>query len=415
VGKTKELGGRKKAGRRKTPGEMLKKVQSVAQKRGGKCLSKRYLERPKKMWFECAEGHRWAAGGWLVLGNGNWCPKCALTPSDEFRHALDTFIADQGGVMLTRRLGKLSDPHRFRCEKGHRFEQSPTRIVHKGFWCPSCAYEKKGELQRLGIDAVREKARQNGGECLSDNYANANDKGWFRCKEGHEWETSYKGVLYGDTWCPECWAALKKAGLNKEGKFVPRSLPRKIELEYCQEFAEERGGRCISVEYDGARGPLEWQCDKGHEWEASLHTMEQRVSFCLECVELERRAEWLRKAHAIAHEFGGECLSDEWVSAQSRLRWRCANGHEFEQCWNQILLPPFCSTCDREERYQKQGEDLLTGIAASHNGHWVRERYKGVRARYRFVCSEGIEFTATPAVATNTWHKNCACGVRKAS
>jgi len=192
-------------------------------------------------------------------------------------------------------------------------------------------------------------------------------------------------------------------------------MPRELGLEYCQEYAAEYGGKCISIEYENYNSLLEWQCKRGHEFESTLNAIEHRESFCLECAELERREEWLKKAHEVAKENGGRCLSTEWLSAQGKLRWRCANGHEFERCWNQIIIPPFCSQCDSEARYQRQGEELLNGIAATHKGLWLKEQYKGVRARYRWICSEGVEFEATPTVARNTWHKNCTCRSKAAS
>ena len=37
-----------------------------------------------------------------------------------------------------------------------------------------------------GIEKMREAARERGGECLSDDYVNANTKLKWRCAEGHE-------------------------------------------------------------------------------------------------------------------------------------------------------------------------------------------------------------------------------------
>ena len=393
----------------RAPDAMLLRVRQVAEERGGECLSKRYVSSPSKLRFECAAGHRWRAIGSNIVHLGQWCPRCATTPTEEYRQRLATFVLEKGGEMLSRKLGALSDLHRFKCRNGHVFKQRPTRVVHKGTWCPECAYLESADKQRVGIEVVREIAKSKGGECLSKEYKTANDHGLFKCAVGHEWQARYKTVLYRDTWCPECWNELKRAGLNKDGKFVLRSMPRQLGLEYCQEYAEEYGGKCISIEYENYQSTLEWVCKKGHEFETSLHSMEQRESFCLECAELERRERWLRKAEELAREHGGRCLSTEWVSAQKKLQWRCAKGHEFERCWNQAIRPPFCCECDRDERYQKQGEELLTSIAEMQNGRWVKERYKGVRVSYRWVCSEGVEFEATPNVARRTWHKNCEC------
>ncbi|KKK92428.1 hypothetical protein LCGC14_2703010, partial [marine sediment metagenome] len=53
----------------------IEKVQEHAICRGGRCLSKVYVNNRTKLEFECSDGHRW----WARPGNiqqGKWCPKC---------------------------------------------------------------------------------------------------------------------------------------------------------------------------------------------------------------------------------------------------------------------------------------------------------------------------------------------------
>ncbi len=54
----------------------LKSVQDAAIKRGGSCLSTKYVNDRTKLEFECIQGHRW----WATPGNiksGKWCRKCS--------------------------------------------------------------------------------------------------------------------------------------------------------------------------------------------------------------------------------------------------------------------------------------------------------------------------------------------------
>ena len=44
--------------------------------RGGKCLSKKYINTKSKLKFECSEVHVWEATPNAVQG-GTWCPKCS--------------------------------------------------------------------------------------------------------------------------------------------------------------------------------------------------------------------------------------------------------------------------------------------------------------------------------------------------
>ena len=53
-----------------------------------------------------------------------------------------------------------------------------------------------------------------------------------------------------------------------------------------QALAKERGGKCLSTAYGDAHTKLQWQCQEGHEWEATLSTVKLRLKkgyWCLKC------------------------------------------------------------------------------------------------------------------------------------
>ena len=44
---------------------------------------------------------------------------------------------------------------------------------------------------------------------------------------------------------------------------------QKNTIEDCIEIARQRKGECLSNEYKGALTKLKWKCEHGHEWEAT--------------------------------------------------------------------------------------------------------------------------------------------------
>lgn len=397
----------------RSPGDMLRKIKEAAQSRGGKCTSRKYVRRPAKMSFVCAKGHRWKALGSLVLYNETWCPSCATSPSEDFMIRFEKVLDEQNYVLMSNQLGKLSEKHLFRCAKGHKFEQEPGRLVSNEYRCPTCSYDARRENSLLGLTAAQDRATEYGGECLSTEYVNASQVARWRCAEGHEWETKFTTVIHGGSWCPECWHDLRRANLNREGKWIFQSpQKRKLDLEHCIELAEENGGRCLSIEYINYSEILEWQCARKHEWEASLHTMEQRENFCTECFELERRQEWLERAQNYARENGGKCLSQDWAGSQKKMLWECINGHRFKRTWNNVIQPPFCGKCAEDAAFQSQGRKRLNAIAKKHGGRWIESVYRGIRQRYAFECRNGCRFKATPHVASNSWARQCDCRLK---
>ena len=51
-------------------------MQQIARDRGGKCLSKEYINARTHLEWMCAEGHRWKATPDSVKNKSAWCEKC---------------------------------------------------------------------------------------------------------------------------------------------------------------------------------------------------------------------------------------------------------------------------------------------------------------------------------------------------
>jgi len=60
----------------------LKQVQKIAILKGGKCISKRYINCKTKLLFECNKGHRWQSTP-SCIKRGKWCPYCNIYRSEE--------------------------------------------------------------------------------------------------------------------------------------------------------------------------------------------------------------------------------------------------------------------------------------------------------------------------------------------
>jgi len=53
----------------------MKEMHTLAEKRGGKCLSSKYINAHSKLLWECAQGHRWEAEPCSIQA-GKWCRQC---------------------------------------------------------------------------------------------------------------------------------------------------------------------------------------------------------------------------------------------------------------------------------------------------------------------------------------------------
>ncbi|WP_233869601.1 zinc-ribbon domain-containing protein [Paraburkholderia adhaesiva] len=184
-------------------------------------------------------------------------------------------------------------------------------------------------------------ARERGGECLSERYVNNETKLRWRCAKGHEWDAKPMHIRLGK-WCPAC------------------SLDwHKITMAQILSMAQARGGECLSAHYDNDGSKLRWRCASGHEWMQTPSKV-KRGAWCRECVRPSRTIDDMQ---AIAHRRGGECLSGRYINSATKLRWRCARGHEWEAIPASVIKGTWCPQCA-----------ILDRIRA-RNG-WKRGRYE---------------------------------------
>ena len=148
-----------------------------------------------------------------------------------------------------------------------------------------------------------------GGVCLSRRYVGSNTKLRWRCAEGHEWEATPSSVKNNDTWCPECGNT-------------------KLTIEQMQALAKKHDGVCLSTVYVNNQTKLRWRCAEEHEWQARSNDVKNLGNWCPECAGNSRGT--IEQMQALAKEKNGVCVSTVYVNTLTKLRWRCAEGHEWD-------------------------------------------------------------------------------------
>jgi len=106
-----------------------------------------------------------------------------------------------------------------------------------------------------------------------------------------------------------------------------RADDKRNRLKWMRLLAEQRGGECLSDEYKGLKKKLRWRCANGHEWEAVAENI-VKGCWCGACQGQARRLT-LEDMHATAKSLGGLCLSPEYLGSSNKLSWQCEQGHVF--------------------------------------------------------------------------------------
>jgi hypothetical protein len=121
---------------------------------------------------------------------------------------------------------------------------------------------------------------------------------------------------------------------------------KKLTIKDMKTLAKERGGKCLSNEYINSQTRLLWQCKKGHEWQAAPADV-RRGYWCGKCKRRGQSGKYkIEELQELARSRGGECLSKEHKNQKTKLRWRCAHGHEWEATPSGVIHQgQWCPTC----------------------------------------------------------------------
>jgi hypothetical protein len=284
----------------------------------------------------CGRAHLAAPASAIVAGK--WCKQCSLVEKYSIEE-IHQIAIERGGRCRSSSYVNLCQRIAWECAEGHSWRASTASIL-RGTWCPICARN-----QRLAMEEMQRIAALRGGKCLSLTYINNHTPLLWSCREGHQWLAIPSNVRKTGnkrgTWCPEC-AVLR------------RRFQDRLTLKDAQEIALERGGKCISDEYQGSQFKLTWQCALGHIWQAKI-TPVRRGSWCPECA--GNRKLDIQLFHRLATERGGLCLSDIYSNKDTPLRFQCSAGHRWSSRPHDIKGGSWCSVCARarrKRRYKRQ-------------------------------------------------------------
>ena len=180
------------------------------------------------------------------------------------------------------------------------------------------------------LNPIIEIIKSKGGEIVEGKYSGARAKIKVKCSNGHIWDARPYHLKAG-VWCPYCSGNIK------------------LDLKELKAIAKQRGGQCLSKEYINNRTKLRWKCQRGHEWEATPAHVKDGT-WCPFCA--GNRPYSIEFFKALAEELRGQCLSVEYISIHTKLKWRCEEGHEWMATPNSVKRGSWCPICARTSKRQ---------------------------------------------------------------
>lgn len=203
-----------------------------------------------------------------------------------------------------------------------------------GSGCPYCSGQIPTEGTCLGDKnpklAKQWHPKKNGLLTPQDFTSGSGKKVWWICKNGHEWVASISNRNKGKG-CATC------------SEEVRGDRARKYTIQDLKEFAEDKGGRCLSELYSSSKQKIKWECNSKHLiFEATWMHVKWQNTWCPYCA---GRGKTIEDMKALAKARGGECLSLEYQGVFTKLKWKCRENHEWPAIPDSIQRGSWCPIC----------------------------------------------------------------------
>lgn len=227
----------------------------------------------KKVWWKCSEGHEWQSTVANRTNGGNGCPYCSGRFPVIGVNDFETIYPDAAKEWNYEKNGQMK-PSDFtsssskkvwwKCSKGHEWYVSISGRS-QGSGCPYCAGKAilagYNDLLTLNPGLAKEWNYERNALLPTQVTTGTNKKAWWRCSNGHEWESKIYHRHQGSG-CPYCAGRKAIPGKNDLATLSPDLVE---EWNYEKNFVNPTEVTIYSNK------KVWWKCKKGHEWQSMIN------------------------------------------------------------------------------------------------------------------------------------------------
>ena len=314
----------------------------------------------KKVWWKCDKGHEWQA----TIGrrnSGRGCPFCSgnkvLTGYNDLQ-TVNSVLAKEWNYEKNNELTPadvLSNSGKkvwWKCQRGHEW-QATIDNRNKGKGCPYCSgrYPVKGEndLQTVNPTLAKEwNYEKNSGLIPADVLPNSNEKAWWKCSKGHEWQATINSRNTGCD-CPFCSNKKISKGYNDLETLNP---------VLATEWNYEKNIGLTPAEVSPNSGKkVWWKCSKGHEWQATINSRSRgcECPYCSGRLVIKGENDLQTVNPTLAKEWNyekniGLTPIDVKPNSDKKAWWKCSKGHEWQTRINHRNAGSGCPVCGKRKK-----------------------------------------------------------------
>jgi hypothetical protein len=196
------------------------------------------------------------------------------------------------------------------------------------------------------------------------------------------------------------------------------SVNKQTEFELMKKYAKDRGGELLDPAYVNSHYKYTWKDAEGNIWKAPWYSMKQRGSWS-KSSGYQKNAKSLIKykiedLQKKAEEYGGKCLSAEYINTKTKYLWEDSEGNQFLMKWDNVIAgqwSPKQAYRDLGKTKHKFTVEQIQEIAKSYGGEFLSTEYLGTGVMYLWKDKNGVIFEQS--LDTILKHKEIVCLERK--
>lgn len=226
------------------------------------------------------------------------------------------------------------------CQQGHEWAASPNHRS-RGRGCPECAKIQRFITKRRNIVARRGSLASNNPDLAiqwhptknvpltpNDISANSDERVWWLCEKGHEWDAPINSRNSG-VGCPVCSGHKIVVGVNDLATARP---------DLALQWHPTKNGKLKPTAVTAGNGKkVWWLCDKGHEWQSKINNRTSGCGcpFCSGKKVLVGYNDISTIMPILVSEWhptkNGDLVPQNFTAGSNKkVWWRCQRGHEWQ-------------------------------------------------------------------------------------
>ena len=119
----------------------LLECKELAISKGGRCLSDEYIDSEQKLKWQCEFDHTWFSTPASIKNSNSWCPECVrLDLIKHTIEECQSIAEKKGGKCLSTEYKNIDTPLEWQCKELHpSWKTTLNHILFRDSWCPTCA------------------------------------------------------------------------------------------------------------------------------------------------------------------------------------------------------------------------------------------------------------------------------------